>query len=244
MKQLIYCRYVALSRFKITEGYQPKDSLFYITSGEIEYRMNDDRERAAENTLVSFPDHLRFERTVLRPAEFYYIQYENPDQHPLPAGKIAIEDTGRLLSTLNYLLQLNSISGQQELKDGLLADIFHQIEAESLLRNLRNDRTVALVHDHFEKNLHRKISLTEAAAVACLSVSGFIAHFKKSTGMTPVEYLTAMRLQRAEGLLIHSDHSVAQIAALCGFENPYYFSNTFKKHKGFSPVAYRKKYRI
>ena len=37
-----------------------------------------------------------------------------------------------------------------------------------------------------------------------------------------------------------TSYSVAEIARRCGFENTYYFSNTFKKHQGCAPSAYRK----
>ncbi len=76
---------------------------------------------------------------------------------------------------------------------------------------------------------------------ACLSPSGLNHHFKQSVGLTPMEYLAALRLTKAEALLCHTKMPLAEIAALCGFESPYYFSNTFKKHKGEAPTAYRRK---
>lgn len=244
MKQLIDCRCVALRRFEIEKGRQPKHSFFYILSGEIELLMEGVRVRVGENTLLSFPDHVPFERRMLAPTEMYYVRYEAAHPRELPAGVVEIGDTGRLLSTLQYLTLLNDIPGTGELKNSFLADIFHQIEAQALIADVKKDRVMTRVQYFFEKNMHRKISLAEAARVACLSPSGLNHHFKKSVGVTPMEYLTEMRLERAQALLCHTKDPISGIAAACGFENPYYFSNTFKKHKGESPSSYRRKYEI
>ena len=244
MKSLIDCRYIALDQFKIEEGYQPDHALLYITSGEIEFSIQGKKERAGENTLVSFPDYVHFKRKMLSPAEFYLIRYEEKDDRSMPVGKVKIEDNNRLLSSIQYLLNLNDIFGEQQIKDGFLADIFNQIKAEEIITTTKNDRIVAVAHYFFEKNLHRKITLNETAQAVRLSVSGLIFHFKNCIGMTPMEYLTAMRLEKAEALLCRTGDSIAHIASLCGYESPYYFSNTFKKHKGISPKVYRQKYGI
>lgn len=66
--------------------------------------------------------------------------------------------------------------------------------------------------------------------------------FKKETGATPHEYLTAMRMQTAEKLLsIDTPYNISEIAALCGFAEPLYFSRIFKKMHGVSPLHYLKK---
>lgn len=244
MVQLIDCRQIALQRFEIEKGYQPKHALFFLISGEIEFYMAGERSRAGENTLLSFPAYAYFERRMLQPTTFYYVRYEAPGAHDLPVGKVELEDTERLLSTLRYLVKLSDLVGADRVKNGFLADIFHQIEAQKLIADAAKDPVVVRVQYFFEKNLHRKITLTQTAQVACLSLAGLNYRFKKSMGLTPMEYLTVMRLKKAEALLHHTKMPIAGIAALCGYESPFYFSNTFKKHRGESPSEYRSKYNI
>ncbi len=65
--------------------------------------------------------------------------------------------------------------------------------------------------------------------------------FKKEMGLTPLEYMTRMRMKKAESLLLSmgaQDYSVAEVAGLCGYEDPLYFSRVFKKTFGVSPSAY------
>ncbi len=65
--------------------------------------------------------------------------------------------------------------------------------------------------------------------------------FKKEMGVTPLEYMTRMRMKKAESLLLSmgaQDYSVAEVACLCGYEDPLYFSRVFKKTFGISPSMY------
>jgi len=59
--------------------------------------------------------------------------------------------------------------------------------------------------------------------------------------MTPIKYITMLRMEKAKELLITGHYKVSEIAGMCGFENVYYFSNVFKKHEGISPKNYIKK---
>lgn len=70
--------------------------------------------------------------------------------------------------------------------------------------------------------------------------------FKKEMSVTPLEYLTNLRMKKAEGLLSvmwANEYSISEVAGMCGFEDPLYFSRVFKKHFGCSPSTYLKKRR-
>jgi len=67
--------------------------------------------------------------------------------------------------------------------------------------------------------------------------------FQKEFGVTPHQYLTNKRLQIAAEALLNaagSGSSVADIALMCGFRDPLYFSRLFKKQYGTSPSQYSK----
>ena len=68
------------------------------------------------------------------------------------------------------------------------------------------------------------------------------ALFKKETGMTFVEYLTEKRMERARELLKNSERKIGAVAALVGYKDSKYFSNTFKKASGMSPTEYQNLY--
>ena len=70
-----------------------------------------------------------------------------------------------------------------------------------------------------------------------------IHHFKKQTGMSPINYLIKVRLSHAKTVLENFDHAVNDVSKLCGFNNPTYFSSSFKKLTGLSPTEYREAHR-
>ncbi len=70
--------------------------------------------------------------------------------------------------------------------------------------------------------------------------------FKKEVGVTPLEYMTGLRMKKAESLLSSAwsrDYSVAEVAEMCGYSDPLYFSRVFNKHFGCSPSAFAKRNR-
>lgn len=62
---------------------------------------------------------------------------------------------------------------------------------------------------------------------------------KALTGLSPIELLKQMRLQKAYSLLLHSALSVSEIAYDCGFSSPNYFSTCFKKQYNKYPTEIR-----
>lgn len=63
--------------------------------------------------------------------------------------------------------------------------------------------------------------------------------FSQTTGVTPVKYLTELRIHEAMRLLAGSRLPVAEVGRAVGYPDPYYFSRIFKQKLGVSPVTYR-----
>lgn len=69
--------------------------------------------------------------------------------------------------------------------------------------------------------------------------------FKKEVGVTPLEYMTSMRMRKAETLLTPPTagaYTIGEVAAMCGFDDALYFSRVFKKYFGCSPSVYAKRH--
>ena len=64
--------------------------------------------------------------------------------------------------------------------------------------------------------------------------------FKKEMGLTPLEYMTKLRMKKAESLLTGTGatgYTVSEVAELCGYENALYVSRVFKQYFGQAPSA-------
>lgn len=92
----------------------------------------------------------------------------------------------------------------------------------------------------FNESFTSNISIEQYAQEHHMSVSWFIRSFKHYMGMTPMQYITSIRINKAKELLKNTNYSIQEISALAGYENPLYFSRIFRKQTGMSPSRYRK----
>ncbi|MBR6632755.1 MAG: AraC family transcriptional regulator [Clostridia bacterium] len=83
------------------------------------------------------------------------------------------------------------------------------------------------------------ITLFGVAKALSVSPEHLSRAFKRETGFGFNEYLTLIRMQRAERLLSETNKSVSEVAYACGFNDSNYFSAKFKKTNGASPLKFR-----
>lgn len=83
-------------------------------------------------------------------------------------------------------------------------------------------------------------SIQELAAFLNLSTAHLTRRFTTEVGISPIKYLTKIRLDHALFLLSHSKDSIHKIAVDCGFESSGYFTRVFKKNMSISPSEYRR----
>lgn len=99
-------------------------------------------------------------------------------------------------------------------------------------------RTVSFMR----KNLEEKLTIAQLADLAHLSQYHYIRCFKSAYEVTPVQYLTRLRLKNASHFLKGTTTSVGNIVPQCGFENVSAFIRLFKKEFKMTPLAYRKEF--
>ncbi|WP_059052885.1 helix-turn-helix domain-containing protein [Paenibacillus senegalimassiliensis] len=102
------------------------------------------------------------------------------------------------------------------------------------MRNGHIQQAMMYIEDH----LNESISRSELADIAGINPDHFSRMFKKQTGISPKEYITRLRMERAKSLLAKSPSSIMEVARSVGFEDPYHFSRRFKQVVGVAPSAY------
>ena len=94
---------------------------------------------------------------------------------------------------------------------------------------------IGYIKDH----LQEKLTVEQIAQSAGFSKFYFTRLFKRVTGCTLVQYINLLRCETAKELLRDRNHTVKEVALLCGFDNLSYFTSVFKKNTGYLPNAYK-----
>jgi AraC-like DNA-binding protein len=89
-----------------------------------------------------------------------------------------------------------------------------------------------------------RISLSQVAAVACMSISAFCHYFKQCTGKTYIDFLNEVRIGYACSQLLRTNKPVTEIGFESGYNTVVHFHRQFLKLKGTTPLQYRKTFSI
>ncbi len=84
------------------------------------------------------------------------------------------------------------------------------------------------------------VKIEELARESGLSRAFFHRRFLEETGLTPGQFLTRLRMEKAKDLLGFTAIPVGEAGALCGYPDPVYFARMFRQYTGLTPSAYRR----
>ena len=92
--------------------------------------------------------------------------------------------------------------------------------------------------DYIYAHLDRDLSLKELGTVVKMSPHYFSQLFKKTTGITPHQYIIRCRIERAKDLLKQGKSSIAEIAKQVGFVDQSHLYRYFKRLVGITPKTF------
>ncbi len=91
-----------------------------------------------------------------------------------------------------------------------------------------------------ENHAHQSIEIKHVARKFQMSSVQLTRSFKKVYHMTPLQYLTSIRIEKAANLLLETDWNLETIAHESGYKSGYYLSRIFNKHMTIRPSDFRK----
>lgn len=163
----------------------------------------------------------------------------------LPEGENIEMDTMQLRSDLDEFSRLfqeiryewlQKRTGYEMKCQGLFALVLHRLlyEEDPGRRNLHVEAIRRYILAHYCE----EITVQSLAQRQGLNPVYCGALFRREEGCTIAAFISRVRINKAADLLRTGEYTVGEVAERVGFKDIYYFSNTFKKQMGISPIHY------
>ena len=144
-----------------------------------------------------------------------------------------------LEKNLAYVNKVMQIDSQEDLCAWISTALNEFIELVYSSQDARKMTQIRPAIDYIHAHYDEPITLTEIGKAAHLSVSRLAHVFKEQMGITLIDYVTGVRIERAKELLLGTDQSCTEICFQAGYTNHSYFTRTFKSLVGMTPRQFR-----
>ncbi|QPR67114.1 helix-turn-helix transcriptional regulator [Lysinibacillus macroides] len=241
----------SIEAFLLDYDTYPYWSFFIVSEGVLGYEFTTAKGLAQFGDIIVCPPQFPLKRKVVERLKFHFFQVELSEMVKLQAGIYKIMDLERLGSTLktfeNYAFQQDDQTNQ--LKSHYIYDLLVHLVVQKQLIKLEEKKVVSdvmveNVRVYIHQNFHSKINFCELAKENYISQVQLTRRFEKAMGISPMKYLTNIRLRHARTLLVETNDTIDTIATKCGFQNGFYLSKRFREIMYQSPSEFRKQYRM
>jgi len=152
-------------------------------------------------------------------------------------------DANLLDATLRLVRLIDTPSEYRALAPLVVREIVYRLLTGAQGRRLRHlatfggqaHRMVRAV-EKLRENFDKPLRIEDLARELGMSVSGFHAHFKVVTAMSPLQFQKQLRLQEARRLMLSENLDAAEAAYRVGYDDASHFSREYKRHFGEPPM--------
>jgi AraC-like DNA-binding protein len=260
---LTYFRYfVRREQFFQHESVQQEWLIFAVEDGSFYFEIEGNRATASFGDLVFCPPGVVFRRVVISPVSLFVLrmvwrddagnEIDPSELGAIPVGKVSLRHTERLVA--GYAAMKRRNEQDEHFITVSRSHYLHHMwmlyceETEELPGEQSWSQDVSPFIQKAAKLIQsqafERFSLTAIAASLGTNRMMLSSKFQAELGMTPIKYLTSLRLEKAKQLLIETNLTLDQISECCGYQNGFYLSRVFKNNCGVTPNQYRKEHRL
>ena len=164
----------------------------------------------------------------------YLIKYFNriiPQKSHYWANKYdMLNDLYNFSSLQDYIHKLREYIGE-------VNEYLHNLQAAYQVKN-----DIDLAVQYINKNYNKDLNMATVANYVSLNYTYFSHLFKENTGVSFVDYLKNIRIEKAKDLLKNSCCKVYEVAQMVGYPNSKQFTKIFGEITGISPIEYRNRF--
>ena len=233
----------------------PENFIFYCVDGHGWYKIENERFEVSPNEFFILPQNKEhaYGSDEAKPWSIYWIHFGGtslPDFNEMPVVKehfrpMYIKTSDTILSLFTSIYKTlesgystdNLAFSNMCLSHYLTLFIYNakHFQITSQAKSNIIDDAIRFMQEHINNN----VTLQDLCSHFHYSPSRFSGLFKQKTGYSPIDYFIQLKMQKASQLLDFTNQPIKDIAAIFGFDDPYYFSRRFRKTIGLSPKKYR-----
>lgn len=155
--------------------------------------------------------------------------------------------TGSVNSVRDVMLHIIEQHYDEQVANQVSSHFTHELKlsyASSFLnipgQNFHDDEEIIDIQEWMHQHFNTDINMSRLSKKFELSQRSLNRRFKQATGLSPVQYLQEIRLEKAKELLKTSNIAIAEVAYNVGYPDSAYFSALFKRVISLSPGEYRR----
>ena len=250
---LVNCagNFVSSSSFTTYSGKgRPDYYLLYVVAGTLRVEFPEGWRTCHSGNFIVFPPntHYRYVHDGSSELNYLWVHFtgygvtEAMERYGIALYPLVneVKESGSVLGRFHNIF--DSFSGQDKYRDRELALLLERLFISLARRkNDESEKSNSLRKSlsYIHRSYNSAIKIPELAKIENLSVSRYNTLFKAILGISPIEYITKLRIGSACDLLSATDLSIAEISVLVGYKDPHFFSRIFKSLTGNSPTNYR-----
>ncbi len=216
------------------------DEITILFKGTLTYYVNGNKVHLEEGDIIFVKNQsLREREKATCPCEYVSFNYTPKKEYSFPT---LIK--GGVDNEIKKLISLFDEYGQAEgevveKKKLAFLDLLLLTISEKLSKKV-TDPTADVIISYLKNNLYSNVSLEDVSEITFYSPVYCSTVFKKQTGKSIIDYFLDLKVNEAKKLLIEGETSLKDVADKLAFSDYNYFSRTFKKRTGYTPLEYRK----
>lgn len=147
---------------------------------------------------------------------------------------------------LDYLDKCKTSESEKPLSNtfesqGILLQLFSRFKPLSKETANYNDTSLRIIQtiQYINNNLDKNITVKQLAQNTCLSPDYFSRLFLQATKSRPIEFIQRKKIEKAQLLLLTTNHSLEKIAELTGLSTSSYLIRLFRRYTGTAPKKWR-----
>lgn len=226
--------------------------LFYVLNGKGSFVFNDKTLEVQKDDFIVVNSNVTHnESSSLEEPLHYVVMGIDKLEFQINSGKnYCVYNFEPYNKTLHFYIQtiLKEMRTQddhcEEICQNLFENLVYQIQRWTKIKFIGTQSQKAhkecrFIEQYLNEHFREDISLQSLSEIVHFS-KYYLAHaFKEYKGISPINYLTKVRINEAKHLLETTDFSAAKIADSTGFSSQSYFSQIFHKETGMTPNKYR-----